>query len=192
MKQRWPFILSGAGVLFSAAALLVAVLGATVLDDKGSRTTQAGNPAIASNPRSLGATSALGVSTATFGQNRFRTELLKDGHFYPIIDKNLSAGSWAIVATANVVSETYGHNDWSSEVVCQLRNPRDEFIGGGSVNTLPSKNVKESTWSSVSMNGGVQIFDSGGVVSLLCKADGIAKTTLSYAQLMALKIDGFS
>jgi hypothetical protein len=190
MKQRWPFILSGAAVLCSAAALLVAVLGATVLDDKGSRTTQAAGPAIASNPRSLGATSALGVSTATFGQNRFRTRLLKDGHFYPIIDKNLSAGSWAIVATANVVSEP--GDDYSNEVVCQLLNPRDEFIGGGTVNTLPSTNSKERTWSSVSMNGGVQISDSGGVVRLQCKAHGFAGPTLSYAQLMALKIDGFS
>lgn len=77
------------------------------------------------------------------------------------------------------------------DVACQLRNG-GTYVGGATDRRLIA--YADTVKRSLSMNGGAQISARGGEVSVWCLAqygrDGLDKVV--YAQLMAIKLGGFS
>ncbi len=124
-----------------------------------------------------------GISTVTFafGAN---VDLPNSDEFVKVASKNLPAGSWAIVATANFESPIF-LSDHNSDTACELRNGAD-FIGGARDRRVTAEVAKVS----LSMNGGAQIPPGGGEVSLWCsRQDG---GELANAQMMLMQVGGFS
>jgi hypothetical protein len=108
--------------------------------------------------------------------------------FTKVASKQLPAGSWAIVATANMHSAFPIDSDVVDEFVCELRNGSG-FIGGAADRrvTAEDDNVKVS----LSMNGGAQVPAGGGEVSVWCATAG-GGGTIDYGQMMIIRLDGFS
>jgi hypothetical protein len=188
MRDRRQLVVGGAALFLSGAALAVAVLAATVLDDRGSTATsvQAG---------ALSGRAATGIASATFAQNPAPV-YAPAGNFAQVAAKALPEGSWVVVATANVnlgLASNLG-----SEVVCELRfrtHRAYSFIGGATTKTVSPPIIRQVGLSDIgdsketlSMNGGAQIPAGGGELSLWCKGPA----TVTYAQMMMLRIDGFS
>ena len=73
------------------------------------------------------------------------------------------------------------------ETVCELRNGSG-YIGGATTSRVVDRNGLKST---LSMNGGAQVPAGGGPVSLSCK-NTPAGGAVNYAQIMFIRLDGFS
>ena len=104
--------------------------------------------------------------------------------FRKVVGKNLPAGSYAITATANMHSDTVVA-EASGVTVCELRNGSG-YIGGATDERWYREDVTTSV--SLSMNGGALVPAGGGEVSLWCRGF----VTVGYAQMMMIRLDGFS
>ncbi len=104
-----------------------------------------------------------------------------------VASKHLAAGSYVVYATANLTSSfPFGGHDLIQDTVCELHNGAG-FIGGATDRRMTPSD--QSTSMSLSLNGGAQVPDAGGDVSLWCREqDGGA---LEDAQIMILKVAGF-
>ena len=144
-----------------------------------------GAPGAPGVPGAPGAPGPAGVSTATFAISG--SVDLPDTTLTEVVSKTVPAGSWAVVATADVspgIGNFGGDRILSSH--CELHNGAG-FIGGTTDRrVLPGGDQVDV---SLSMNGGAQVPTGGGDVSLWCSAQlgGIAS-----AQIMLLQIGGFS
>jgi hypothetical protein len=111
-----------------------------------------------------------------------------DDAFIRIAGKNLPAGSYAIAATANMTVAFSGVRD----AVCELRNGSG-FIGGAT--DRRENPASNSVKISLSMNGGAQVPAGGGEVSLWCRYQNarpdLFLASVSYAQMMIVRLDGF-
>jgi Collagen triple helix repeat (20 copies) len=106
-----------------------------------------------------------------------------------VASKHLDAGSYSIVATANLdAAGKFAGSDaiWDSE--CELHSGTG-IIGGATdrrfIPTLDSAKI------SLSMNGGAQIAAGGGDVSLWCRSQGGGSVGVTDAQMMITRIAGF-
>jgi hypothetical protein len=131
------------------------------------------------------------TTTATFASNP--SELTLGSSFTKVASKNLPAGSWAIVATANTRASAGGAGPFNRTAVCELRNGTS-FIGGTTDRrVIPAS---DSVNRSLSMNGGAQVLAGGGEVSLWCNTQGPDPVQFSErvtsAQMMMIRLDGFS
>lgn len=133
---------------------------------------------------------APGVSRATFAGNTDVGQLNGDESFTKVASKGLPEGSWAIVATANTtaVNGSFIGQTFIRDCVCELRNGAS-FIGGATDRrVLP---VGEQVKRSLSMNGGAQVPEGGGEVSLWCKSQNGANEIVDHAQMMMIQVGGF-
>lgn len=130
-----------------------------------------------------------GLSTATFVFTTAPVNI--DDNMTKILSKNLPAGSWALVATANIVIHPpFGFpsgGDGISTSVCELRNGATVVGSATDRRFVPAD---DSVISSLSMNGGAQVPSGGGEVSLWCLSQrGI---DVPQAQMMMIQVGGFS
>ena len=104
--------------------------------------------------------------------------------FTKITAKTLPAGSYTIVATANIVPPQYFSGTHVNDTLCELRNPSGQFIGGA----RDRRQMADDTNTvSLSMNGGATL-SSSGEVGLYCRyQDGSA---LGDGQLAIIRLDG--
>lgn len=126
-----------------------------------------------------------GVSTATFAFGG-PVEIAGDDAFALVASKPLAAGSWAVVATANLSGLGLFDGDAVRTARCELRNGSD-VIGFAADRRAIAEN--EAFSRSLSMNGGAFIGTGGGTVSLWC-ASQIGE--FAQAQIMILQVGGFS
>ena len=126
-----------------------------------------------------------GISTATFAFGG-PIELPGNDTFTLIASKPVPAGSWAVVATANLSGAGLFDGDANRTARCELRNA-SVVIGRAADRRFIPENQRFDR--SLSMNGGAFIGDGGGTVSLWC-ASQIGES--AQAQLMFLQVGGFS
>jgi uncharacterized protein YjbI with pentapeptide repeats len=113
--------------------------------------------------------------------------LPSDGSFAKVASKNLSAGSYALIGTANTESSAPFGGDHVRDVACDLRNGAG-FIGGAhDRRVIPNGDFVKRT---LTMTGGAQVPAGGGEVSMWCRAQGGESVT--YGHIMILRLDGFS
>jgi hypothetical protein len=126
-----------------------------------------------------------GNSTATFATIG-GVFLNLNGTFTKVLSKNLPAGSWAVVATANTHALPGGEAAGNADLNCELRNGSG-FIGGATDRRfIPVEGAKRS----LSMNGGAQVPVGGGEVSLWCNSQSFDQ--IDSAQMMMIQVGGFS
>jgi hypothetical protein len=126
-----------------------------------------------------------GASTATFvGATGVRV----DGEVLTqVVSKTLPAGSWTLVATANLVSDDFA-DEGIRTTDCELRSGA-AFIGGATDRRLIPEDDHVDV--SLSMNGGT-FLPAGGDVSLWCRMQSAATIgTVTSAQLMIVQVGGF-
>ena len=129
------------------------------------------------------------TTTATFAGGN--VAIPDDGTFAKVTSKFLSAGSYAIAATANVQINMGGSgNPTVRDTVCELRGTNGGFIGGGrDRRVIPTAEI---ITSSVSMNGGAQVPAGGGEVGLYCRfQEGGSFSRTADGQMMIIRLDGF-
>jgi hypothetical protein len=127
------------------------------------------------------------TTTATFAASSTAVGLGES--FKKVLSKSLPAGSWAIVASANVRAFAFSYTG-VMDVVCELRNGASYIGGATDRRVTPSA---ERTSATLSMNGGAQVPAGGGEVGLWCRAqDGNAYGEFEYGQMMMIRLDGFS
>ena len=132
-----------------------------------------------------GPAGASGIATVTFAGTG-KQELPEDGTIVKRVSKNLPAGNWAIVATANFSTLFYYGNDpFEGTTRCELRNGAD-VVGFADDRRL----VQTDVHVSLSMNGGAAIPAGGGEVSLWCGSQ--FGGFIENAQLMIMQVDSFS
>ena len=115
--------------------------------------------------------------------------LPEDGSFAKVASKNLPAGSYALIGTANTSGYAWSPTGGTHirDAVCELRNGAG-FIGGAhDRRTIPNG---ESVKRTLTMTGGAQVPAGGGEVSMWCRAQGSEDAV--YGQIMILRLDGFS
>jgi hypothetical protein len=126
-----------------------------------------------------------GVSTATFA---FTTApvIIKE-NMTKVLSKNLPAGSWALVATANISSPgPITGSDFIRTTRCELRSGASVI---GSASDRRSIVELDDVLRSLSMNGGAALL-AGGEVSLWC-ADQTGNGKVDQAQMMILQVGSF-
>ena len=131
-----------------------------------------------------GAQGAPGISRATFVGGGFS---LPANVRTKVLSKILPAGTWAIVATANITvgQGTFGAGDRELSEDCQLRSG-DSIIGGaGDRRKVPAGTTFAAT---MSMNGGAHVPPGGGEVSLWCFAQ---LSEQGNAQMMMMQVGSF-
>jgi len=137
----------------------------------------------------VGPAGSSATSTATFAS--IKGVDLGDSGIRKVLSKNLPAGSWAVVATVNASFNT-GRTDRSpSELVCELRNGTVSI--GGATDRVDPVNL-DGRWigkRSLSMNGGAQVPEGGGEVSVWCKPY-LKSEVVDSAQLMMIRVGGLS
>ncbi len=133
-----------------------------------------------------GPAGASGIATVTFAGSG-RQELPDGGALVKRVAKNLPAGNWAIVATANFSTLFYYNNDdgFEGTTRCELRNGAD-VVGFAD----DRRGVKTDVHVSLSMNGGAAVPAGGGEVSLWCGSQ--FGGFLENAQLMIMQVGSFS
>ena len=107
-----------------------------------------------------------------------------------ILSKQLDAGSYAVVATSNLLTEGPGTSNsiFVNDSTCQLRDADGNVIGGATDRrTIEGDDTAKV---SLSMNGGAQIPDGGGTISLWCLNQHLGGS-VSGASMMVFKIGGF-
>ena len=103
--------------------------------------------------------------------------------------KHLDAGSYAIVATANIEALgkfAGGDAIWDDE--CELHSGAGVIGGATDRRVVPTL---DEVKISLSMNGGAQIAAGGGDVSLWCRSQGGGSVGVTDAQMMVTRIAGF-
>lgn len=110
--------------------------------------------------------------------------------FVKVASKNLAAGSYALIGTAN--TEGYHWTPFGgsgiTDVACELRNGTG-FIGGAhDRRMIPSGDRVKRT---LTMTGGAQVPAGGGEVSMWCRPQTSGES-ITYGQIMILRLDGFS
>jgi hypothetical protein len=127
------------------------------------------------------------TTTATFAGSGTVT---LDESFTKIAGKNLPAGSWAIVATANMSHANFvACSNCVRTAACELRAPNGGFIGGATDRRgIPGGDHVER---SLSMNGGAQVPAGGGEVSLWCNSQTGSSEFVTNSQMMIIRLDGF-
>jgi hypothetical protein len=124
-------------------------------------------------------------STVTFAFTSSPAQLGFNNVLTRVVGKSVPAGSWAIVATANVSPFPLGNLMRTTH--CQLRNPAGAFIGGATDRReIPSG---QQVQVSLSMNGGAVVQSGTGEISLWCSSEAGARAD---AQIMITKIGGFA
>ena len=106
-----------------------------------------------------------------------------------VASRHLDAGSYSIVATANIfASGKFAGGDaiWDSE--CELHSGTGIIGGATDRRVIPTLDFAKI---SLSMNGGAQIAAGGGDVSLWCRSQGGGSVEVTDAQMMITKIAGF-
>jgi uncharacterized protein YjbI with pentapeptide repeats len=108
-----------------------------------------------------------------------------------ILARNLPAGNYAIVATANLRSHSpcFATCDNYYDASCELRDTANNFLGGAKDRRL-FHDISSVVWRSLSMNGGAQIPAGGGQVSLWCNSQN-GSDAFEYGQMMIIRADGF-
>ena len=134
-----------------------------------------------------GETGAPGISVATFASGG--KEIREADGMTQIVAKNLPAGSWAMIATANMdMNQNFTFGDHVLTTACELRSGA-AFVGGAvDRRVLPGGGGGEKVAATLSMNGGAQIAAGGGQVSLWCSNQ---QGGLASGQIMMMKIGGF-
>lgn len=131
-----------------------------------------------------------GVSAATFA---LTTSTVAIGNpFTQVLSKNLPAGNWTVVATANITNSflTFGGATSMRTTLCELRN------GSGVIGRATDRRfipTAERAHSSLSLNGGAA-FSEGGVVSLWCSyqsVDEVPDGRVEQAQMMITQVGSF-
>lgn len=107
--------------------------------------------------------------------------------FAKIVSKNLPAGSWAVLATANARGSNLA-SDHVRSLDCELRNGTG-FIGGAQDRSFSPAN--QIIRMSLTLNGGAQVPSGGGEVSLWCSSQG-GSHVIDNSQIMMIRLDGFS
>jgi hypothetical protein len=108
-----------------------------------------------------------------------------------VLGRNLPAGSYALIATANLRTNTpcFTSCDIYRDATCELRDTANNFLGGAKDRRL-LHDTGAVVWRPLSMNGGAQLPAGGGQVSLWCNSEG-GTTTFEYGQIMIIRTDGF-
>jgi uncharacterized protein YjbI with pentapeptide repeats len=126
-------------------------------------------------------------TTATFAGVNSGGWLPSDGSFAKVASKNLSAGSYALIGTANMESGFPFGGDQVRDVACELRNGAS-FIGGAhDRRVIPNGDQVKRT---LTMTGGAQV-PAGGEVSMWCRAQAGGESA-TYGHIMIIRLDGFS
>jgi len=97
-----------------------------------------------------------------------------------VASKSLSQGSWAMVATANFLSDFANDGEVLRDVACELRSIND-VVGSAAHRQLTPDDLQTKT--SLSLNGGAVLPAGGGEVSLWCQYQG-GDGYLLQAQIM--------
>ena len=117
-----------------------------------------------------------------------------DDAFAKVLEKQLPAGSYAIVATAASVgtgSGAFGRERFSLVNNCQLRNHVNGVIGIGRASGEIEENGATKDTFQMAITGGMTIPDGQtGTVSLWCNAEFGNDVKLDQSQIMILKIGG--
>jgi hypothetical protein len=127
-----------------------------------------------------------GSSTATFAFTTQRVRLDPEA-LTKVLSKNLPAGSWAIVVTANIEPGSPFDGDAISTTICELRNGAGIIGSATDRRFIPEDDLVEL---SLSMNGGALVSAGGGEMSLWCQSQIVAGVT--QAQMMIVQVGGFS
>jgi hypothetical protein len=102
-----------------------------------------------------------------------------------ITSKTLPAGSYAIVATANILGPGFFAGTHYNDTACELRNPSGQFIGGARDRR---EFVSQQNFTlSLSMNGGATL-SSSGEVGLYCRFQAGGAT--GDGQMVIIRLDG--
>ena len=122
------------------------------------------------------------TTTATFaGQGNVPVE----SAYTKVTGKTLPAGSYVVVATANMFANPFLSGTHIEDTFCELRNPSGQFIGGARDRRQILTN--EDNTISLSMNGGATL-SSTGEVGLYCRfqdGGGVAD-----GQMAIIRLDG--
>ena len=122
------------------------------------------------------------TTTATFaGQGNVPV----DSTYVKVTSKTLPAGSYAIVATANMSANPFLSGTHVSDTFCELRNPSGQFIGGARDRRQILTN--EGNTISLSMNGGATL-SSTGEVGLYCRFQ--VGGAVADGQMAIIRLDG--
>jgi hypothetical protein len=108
-----------------------------------------------------------------------------DDAYAKVTSKTLPAGSYLIVATANISADPFLSGTHVGDTFCELRNPSGQFIGGARDRRQILTN--ENNTISLSMNGGATLSSSGDV-GLYCRfqdGGGVAD-----GQMAIIRLDG--
>jgi hypothetical protein len=129
---------------------------------------------------------APGISTTTFAIDGF-APLPDDGSVIGVSFKVLPRGSYAIVATVN----TEGFGDFNGDhirtVTCNLFNDQN-VIGGTTDRRVVPEGDEVSR--SLSMNGGAEISNDFGTITIKCSGQGAED--VEQSQMMIMQTGGFS
>jgi uncharacterized protein YjbI with pentapeptide repeats len=128
-------------------------------------------------------------TTATFAGVTGGQLLPEDGSMAKVASKNLPAGSYALIGTANTTAFAWSPfgSTHLKNAVCELRN------GGGFIGGAHDRRVipnGDTVFRSLTMTGGAQVPAGGGEVSMWCRGQG--DETVNYGHIMVIRLDGFN
>ena len=127
--------------------------------------------------------STLVMPPTTTGAIAGQGNVTVDSNYTKVTSKTLPPGRYAIAATANLDTNFF-LGSGLDDVLCELRNPNGQFIGGG----RESHKFHADTWTfSVSMNGLVTL-GSSGEVGLYCRIDSDFAT--ADGQMLIIRLEG--
>ena len=136
-----------------------------------------------SGPR--GDPGAPGISTTTFAIGGV-TPLPDDGTAVGVNFKVLPRGSYAIVATVNTEDLAF-NGDHVRTVNCNLFNDQNVIGGTTDRRLVPDGDEVDR---SLSMNGGAEISNDFGVITIKCSGQGLE--VVEQSQMMIMQTGGFS
>ena len=130
---------------------------------------------------------APGISTTTFAIGG-QEELPEDGSPQGVNFKVLPRGSYAIVATVNTESFGDFNGDHVRTVNCNLFN--DQTVIGGTTDRRVVPEGADDVIRSLSMNGGAEISNDFGIITIKCSGQGAED--VEQSQMMIMQTGGFS
>jgi hypothetical protein len=127
-------------------------------------------------------------AVVTFGEGS-NVAMANGDTYYKVASKPLAAGTYSVVATANLELEgRFFGSDSVRDSGCQLRDQGNNVMGAAEDRRAITEG--DSAGVSLSMNGGYAAPAAGGEVSVWCHAQGGIGTAESV-QIMITKIAGF-
>ncbi len=126
-----------------------------------------------------------GISTTTFAIGGI-TPLPDDGTVVGIDFKVLPCGSYAIVATVNTDDLAF-NGDHVRTVNCNLFNDQNVIGGTSDRRLVPADDEVDR---SLTMNGGAEISNDFGVITIKCSGQGLE--VVEQSQMMIMQTGGFS